>query len=150
MFIALGILTFTIIIWYSSESISRISDVIGRGWSRGVRGATINAVSSSLPALFTASFFLLALNEVNGFISGIATMAGSAVYNVLLIPALIGPVSIWKLGKVLPEHDRSFVWRDGLWLVGCQIVVFSFIRGGSIGWPQATGLFSSISAIYSR
>lgn len=140
MFVLIGIIASCAIIWFSSESISKISDVIGRGWNHGVRGATINAVSSSLPELFTASFFLLALNQVSGFVSGIATMAGSAIYNALVIPGLMGFVSIWKLKQKLPEHNHFIVRRDGLWLLGTQVVVLFIIRSGSIGWWKAAGL----------
>ena len=140
MLILLGVILSSILIWYSSEWISQISDVIGRGWSKGVRGATINAISSSLPELFTAAFFLLALEEVEGFLSGLSTMAGSAIYNALVIPGLMGIVSLWKLKKGLPEHDRGLVWRDGLWLIGCQLVVLFFIRSGHIGWMESGAL----------
>lgn len=140
MFIILGIIFSSILIWYSSERISRISDILGRGWNKGVRGATINAISSSLPELFTASFFLLALGRVDGFLSGISTMAGSAIYNALVIPSLMGIVALLKLKKTLPEHDRSLVWRDGLWLIGCQLAVLFFIQSGHIGWMESASL----------
>lgn len=140
MLIIPGIIVSSIILWYSSEKISKCSEVIGRGWGQGVRGATINAISSSLPELFTAAFFLLALGQVQGFLSGLSTMAGSAVYNALVIPGLMGIVSLWKLKKGLPEHDRKLVWRDGLWLLGCQGVVLLFIRTGHIGWMESGSL----------
>jgi len=123
VFIILGIIFSSILIWYSSERISRISDILGRGWNKGVRGATINAISSSLPELFTASFFLLALGRVDGFLSGISTI-----------------VALLKLKKTLPEHDRSLVWRDGLWLIGCQLAVLFFIQSGHIGWMESASL----------
>ena len=140
MLIIPGILLSSLIIWRSSETISRCSEVIGRGWGKGVRGATINAISSSLPELFTAAFFLLALGHVQGFLSGLSTMAGSAVYNALVIPGMMGIISLWKLKKELPEHDRKLVWRDGLWLLGCQGVVLLFIRSGHIGWVESGSL----------
>ena len=140
MYIIPGIIVSSIILWYSSEQISKCSEVIGRGWGKGVRGATINAISSSLPELFTATFFLLALGQVQGFLSGLSTMAGSAVYNALVIPGMMGIVSLWKLKKGLPEHDRKLVWRDGLWLLGCQLVVLFFIRSGHIGWMESGSL----------
>ena len=147
MLIIPGILLSSFFIWRSSETISRCSEVIGRGWGKGVRGATINAISSSLPELFTAAFFLLALGHVQGFLSGLSTMAGSAVYNALVIPGLMGLVSLWKLKKALPEHDRNLVWRDGLWLLGCQLVVLIFIRSGHIGWMESGSLLL-IYAVY--
>ena len=67
-------------------------------------------------------------------------MAGSAVYNALVIPGMMGIVSLWKLKKGLPEHDRKLVWRDGLWLLGCQLVVLFFIRSGHIGWMESGSL----------
>ena len=73
-------------------------------------------------------------------------MAGSAIYNALVIPGLMGIVSLWKLKKGLPEHDRGLVWRDGLWLIGCQLVVLFFIRSGHIGWMESGASCFSMAA----
>jgi Ca2+/Na+ antiporter len=133
MLIFLGILFSSIVIWFASETIAKVSDVIGRGWSKGVRGATINAVSSSLPELFAVGFFLVVLGDSDGFVFGLATMAGSSIFNALVIPMVMGVIAITHLKDKAPYHDRSIIVRDGLWLVACQLIVFAFIRYGSIG-----------------
>ena len=48
-----------IIIWRASDGFAIASDFIGRNLSDGVRGATINAIGSSLPALHYSFYFTL-------------------------------------------------------------------------------------------
>lgn len=54
----------------------------------GIRGASIEAVASSLPELFTTLFLLFVFHDEDGFSAGIATCAGSAIFNAALIPAI--------------------------------------------------------------
>ena len=79
------ILISCLIIWRACDSFDTASRYIGRNLSDGVRGSTINAISSSLPELFTKAFFLLYLKDTNGFSGGIGTTAGSAVFNAVVI-----------------------------------------------------------------
>ena len=64
------------------------SDFLGRNMAPGIKGATINAIGSSLPELFTTLIFLFVYGEKE-FSSGVATTAGSAVFNAVIIPALV-------------------------------------------------------------
>ena len=48
-----------LIIWKASDGFEVSSEYLGRNLSDGVRGATINAIASSMPELFTTIFFLL-------------------------------------------------------------------------------------------
>ena len=47
----------SIIIWKSSDGFDVASSYLGRNLSNGVKGATINAISSSMPELLTTIFF---------------------------------------------------------------------------------------------
>ncbi|HIA13249.1 MAG TPA: hypothetical protein EYN69_14475, partial [Flavobacteriales bacterium] len=57
------IITSCIIIWKASAGFESSSEFLGRNLSDGVRGATINAIASSMPELFTTMFFLLYLTD---------------------------------------------------------------------------------------
>jgi cation:H+ antiporter len=128
-----GVAIISYIIWLSSTGISRASEMWGCGWSPGVRGATINAIASSLPELFTTVVFLVILGDSDGFVSGISTVAGSSVFNAFVIPGVMILTVFVKNRKSLKDHDRSLVLRDGLWLLTVQTLIYCIIL---------TGLFS--------
>ena len=46
-----------LVIWKASDGFETASEYLGRNMSEGVRGATINAIGSSMPELFTTIFF---------------------------------------------------------------------------------------------
>ena len=52
------VLLSSLIIWRASDAFETASDYLGRNLSDGVKGATINAIASSMPELFTSIFFL--------------------------------------------------------------------------------------------
>ena len=78
----------SIIIWKASNGFDDASSYLGRNLTEGVKGATINAISSSMPELLTSIFFLLFLKDSEGFSGGLGTVVGSAVFNAMVIPAL--------------------------------------------------------------
>ena len=47
-----------VVIWRAGDGFMTASEYVGRNLSEGVRGATINAIASSMPELFTTLFFL--------------------------------------------------------------------------------------------
>ena len=63
----------SIIIWRSSDGFDKASSYLGRNLSDGVKGATINAISSSMPELLTTIFFLIFLKDAEGFSGGMGT-----------------------------------------------------------------------------
>jgi cation:H+ antiporter len=126
----IGVAITSYIIWLSSTGISGASEMWGCGWSPGVRGATINAVASSLPELFISSVFLVILGDSEGFVSGLSTVAGSSVFNAFMIPGVMILAVFIKNRRSLKNHDRSLVLRDGLWLLVAQIVVYFIILSG--------------------
>ena len=72
-----------------------------------VKAATFDAVSSSLPELMVALFSVIAFGK---FEVGIGTIAGSAFFNVLIIPGicvLVSPV-VFKLNKKVLTRDAMF------------------------------------------
>ncbi len=73
------------IIWKACDGFEVASEYLGRNLSEGVRGATINAIASSIPELFTTLFFLFIMHDAGGFAGGVGTTAGSAVFNGCLL-----------------------------------------------------------------
>lgn len=126
-------------LWKSCSDFDRYSKIIGYKLRDGVRGATINAIGSSLPELFTSLFFLFLLGDVIGFSAGIATILGSAVFNILVIPAFIIPILIKNKHQVLIQ--KHLIIRDAGMLVVSQIALLYFIHDGIVSLSDGFYLF---------
>lgn len=125
-----------VIIWRASDGFEMASEYLGRNMSEGVRGATINAIGSSMPELFTTIFFLFVLKDKDGFAGGIGTTAGSAVFNGVIIPSLVILVVILVgLAKGVSVSKRV-VLRDGISLILAELLLILFIGGASLDWWQ--------------
>lgn len=131
-----------IIIWRASDGFTAASDYIGRNLSEGVRGATINAIGSSLPELFTSFFFLFYLKDVDGFSGGIGTTAGSAIFNGMIIPAFVILVVIMTGIAKNITVSKKVLMRDGFSLIIAEFLFIIIISGKSLHWWH--GLFLMI------
>jgi cation:H+ antiporter len=138
--VIVGVVALSWWIKWSSKGIAIASNMWGLGWSPGVRGATINAIASSLPELITATVFLVVLGDSKGFISGIATVAGSAIFNALIIPSLMAFVVFFKLKKSLNEHNNRIILRDGAWLLFSQVIILFIVRSGELTYLHGLSL----------
>jgi|TARA_B110000967_G_C18840901_1_gene539303 cation:H+ antiporter len=127
------------LLWRSCENFERYSKVVGYNLTDGVRGATINAIGSSLPELFVSFFFLFIMKDVIGFSAGIATILGSAVFNILIIPALIIPVLIKGNHEI--KIKKKLIFRDAGTLIISQIALLYFIQDGVISLIDGFYLF---------
>jgi len=88
-----------------AESSSRIGDYLNI--PRSVKGATFDAISSSLPELLVALYAVIIFKQ---FEVGIGTIAGSALFNLLIIPGicvLVAPVA-FKVSKNSINRDAMF------------------------------------------
>lgn len=117
------------IIWRSTDGFELASDFLGRRLTKGIKGATINAVASSMPEFLSTIFFLFYLNDANGFSGGIGITGGSAVFNILIIPISIYFVLFFTKGiKKIPVARKTFL-RDG---------VILFVMTGFVAWVVNT------------
>ena len=139
--VALGylfvIVILSYVIWATSESFERASSYLGRNMAPGVRGATINAIGSSMPELFTAVFFLSIAGNEEGFAGGFGTMVGSALFNLLIIPsAVIGTLLYTKQkeGVLDSLSARNSLWRDAVFLLMGQGLLLVLVRPTMYWW----------------
>lgn len=124
-----------LIIWRAGDGFMVASEYIGRNFSEGVRGATINAIASSMPEVFTSLFFLFVLQQGGiGFTGGIGTTAGSAIFNSMVIPAVavLAVISMGLTRKI--EISRKVMLRDGIALITAEFVLLILINGNTLQW----------------
>lgn len=135
LFISFGlILLCCLIIWRASDGFEAASEYLGRNLTDGVRGATINAIGSSMPELFTTLWFLFVLHDRDGFAGGIGTTAGSAVFNAMVIPAVvIMAVLLAGLAKKVTV-SKKVILRDGISLLLAEIVLIFLVSGDTLSW----------------
>ncbi|MEL6897800.1 MAG: sodium:calcium antiporter [Planctomycetota bacterium] len=133
-----------LIIWRACDGFEFASEYIGRNMSEGVRGGTINAISSSLPELFTTMIALFLISGQAGtgneeaFSVGIGTTAGSALFNGMIIPAvcILSVVGTVILGVKVTSVNVStkVLLRDGLFLIGAELVLILLLNGTKLYW----------------
>jgi Ca2+/Na+ antiporter len=105
------------IIWRATDGFELASDYLGRNLSKGVKGATINAIASSMPEFLATFFFLFYLKDSNGFSGGIGIAGGSAIFNILIIPfCIFFAVYFMKRGAII-MIERTTILRDGIVLL---------------------------------
>ena len=148
LMISIGIIGVTMyVIKYACDSFGDASEHLGKKVYKmkpGVRGATIEAVASSLPELFTTTFLLFVFNDLDGFSAGIATCAGSAVFNAAVIPGIcILAVTIKGVkGKPVARVSlrRSTILRDGLFFLLAEIALIYFLGNTALTWWMGAAL----------
>jgi len=134
------ILMCCLFIWRACDGFELASEYVGRNLSEGVRGGTINAISSSLPELCTTLIALFVLSDTDGFSVGIGTTAGSALFNGMIIPAacILTVIGAVVLGKTVTAVNVStkVLLRDGLALIACEFFLILVISGDALHWWQ--------------
>lgn len=120
------------IIWKSTDSFETAADYLGRNMSRGVKGATINAIASSMPEFLTTMFFLFYIKDqgefADSFSGGLGVTSGSAVFNILIIPFAILTYGTLKLGSGGFPLNRKVIYRDGLVLLLANVILIFILR----------------------
>ena len=103
------ILIASVVIFYVGNIFAKTSSKIGDylNLPRSVKGATFDAIASSLPELLIVLFAVIFFKK---FEVGIGTIAGSALFNLLIIPGicvLVAPVA-FKVSKKVISRDAMF------------------------------------------
>lgn len=141
----------SLVVMVACESFEKASSHLGKHVYKmppGVRGATIDAIGSSMPELFTTSFLLFYYTDLDGFSAGIATCAGSAVFNAVIIPALCILV-VTNRGILvngarikLPHINlkKSTIMRDAFFFLIAEVTLITFLDDPEVGWKMGTAL----------
>ena len=123
----------TVFIAKACDGFEAAADYLGRNLSEGVKGASINAIGSSMPELFATFVFLFIFADTSGFAGGIGTTAGSAVFNSMIIPAfaILTAMKLFQLASV--PVSKKVVLRDGLTLIAVEFILIVAI-GETLQW----------------
>lgn len=99
--------------WVVSKAADKLGDVlhvlgIKLNIPTSVRGATFDAISSSFPEFATAMIAVLIYKKFTDV--GVPTIAGSGIFNILLIPML--SIIAFKGKDLVVKVDKKVVYRD--------------------------------------
>ena len=154
----------SVFIWQVCDPFADAAQWVGQRFRLpgSVRGATLDAVASSLPELFSGIIFVvfavsaatagtdgataesreaIAHAGAEGYGSTIATCAGSAVYNMILIPAFCALViSFARPERPTIDVDDEVIARDGVWFLMTQILLILFLFQDEMVWWMAISL----------
>jgi cation:H+ antiporter len=129
------------VIKFACDAFEDASDYLGTEvykMAPGVRGATLEAIASSLPELFTTLFLLFVFHDEGGFAAGVATCAGSAVFNAVIIPAVcILTVTLKGVNGTLVDRlhiQRRTILRDGFFFVLAELCLIFFLGTDQLVW----------------
>ncbi|MFT5572275.1 MAG: cation:H+ antiporter [Cryomorphaceae bacterium] len=99
------------------------------GFPDSVKGSTVMAISSSFPELVT---IVLATGIHGDFELGLATIIGSAVFNVLVIP---GTSVFFRSGSL--EAGRNVIYREAQFYLISVLIVMLTLSFAVIYYPSA-------------
>jgi len=113
-----GTLVGTALLWFACSRLEEATHFLAEhyGIPDAVKGSILLAVASSMPELVTA---LLALPVHGDFELGLSAIIGSAIYNILVIPAF----SVYARGRPLTAN-RDMLYREGqFYLVSVAVLM---------------------------
>ncbi len=112
---------------------------LGRNMPAGVKGATINALGSSMPEMFTVIACLFFYNDPQMVLVGLGVTAGSAIFNSCVIPAL----SVLLSGNTNPVSlNLRALLRDIFWVLVAECTLVYILGTPSITFGAAIVLIS--------
>lgn len=141
----------SIVIAKACDVFESSTEYLGRNLSGGVKGATLNAIGSSMPEFLTTVFFLVFAAQTNlgrDLAASIGGDTGSAIFNSIVIPMLVIWVVIATVAGVKGiKIAKKVILRDGLFLIGAEILLLVLLSSNFIthwhGW-----LFTIFYLIY--
>jgi len=122
----------TYLIWKASASFDIASSYLTRNLNEGIKGPTVNAIASSLPELLISFFFLFYIGDIEGFSAGYATIIGSSIFNIAIIPTVSFLIIYYQQGVKLFPTDKKIIEQDGFFLIITEIILIVGLYLGGI------------------
>ena len=113
------------ILKYSCDAFESSAGYLSRNMSSGIKGATINAVGSSMPELFTVVATLFFFDDPQMFAIGLGVTAGSAIFNGCVIPAFSILLARDEKGQKVRAIvlDKPSLIRDIFWVLLAEVAL---------------------------
>ncbi|MEM9411727.1 MAG: hypothetical protein AAGA30_11480 [Planctomycetota bacterium] len=159
-FYGIQFVTISIVIWQACDPFADAAQWMGKKLRLpgSVRGATLDAIASSMPELYTGIFFVVIAvsgseasgghTEGDGFGASLATCAGSAIYNMILIPAFcVLTISFARKSRPTIDVEPEVISRDGMWFLGTEAVLIAFMFQDHMHWWMGL-VFLLLYAVY--
>ena len=140
LWISLIILS-TIIIWRAGDFFSSAATYIQEKHKipQSIKAAVIDAVASSFPEFCVAVIAVIMIGRAE---VGIASIVGSALYNVLVIPAAAGLVATSPM-----IISREVVWRDNIFYFGVVLLLAAMLWQFPNEWGAGVALLFLLAYI---
>ena len=131
----------TIIIWRAGDFFSSAATYIQNKHEipQSIKAAVIDAVASSFPEFCVAIIAVIMLGRAE---VGISSIVGSALYNVLVIPAAAGLVATSPM-----IISREVVWRDNIFYFGVVILLGAMLWQFPNEWGAGVALLFLLAYI---
>ncbi len=123
-----------VILKYACDLFEQNAGYLGRNMPAGIKGATVNAIGSSMPEMMSAVSLLFFYNDPDLFGIALGITAGSGVFNTAVIPSLAILFAKDEDGKPVDhiELDRKSLLRDVFWVVASDVALIAMIFNGYI------------------
>lgn len=122
----------TYLIWKVSASFDIASSFLTRNLNEGIKGPTVNAIASSLPELLISFFFLFYIGDIQGFSAGYATIIGSSIFNIAIIPTVSFLILYYSKGIELFPTYKKIIEQDGFFLLITELALLIGLYLGGI------------------
>jgi cation:H+ antiporter len=133
-----------VILKYACDQFEQPAGYLGRNMPAGIKGATVNAVGSSMPEMMSAFALLFFYDDPALFAVALGITAGSGVFNTAVIPSLAILFARGKDGSTVTgiRLDKRALIRDVFWVVFSDVFLIGLIFYGyiSISWAIALNL----------
>lgn len=130
----IAIIASCLILKYSCDLFEQSAGYLGRNMPAGIKGATVNAVGSSMPEMMSCFAVLFFYNDPALFAIALGITAGSGVFNTAVIPSLSILFAKNSNGTSVDhiELNRKNLIRDVFWVVASDIALIGMIFYGYI------------------
>jgi cation:H+ antiporter len=119
---------------YACDTFEQAASYLGRNFPPGVKGATVNAIGSSMPEMCVVIACLFWFNDPSLVMVALGVTAGSAIFNGCVIPALSIIMAKDEDGKAVEhiELNKKVLLRDVFWVLTAEVTLIICLGFDSI------------------
>jgi cation:H+ antiporter len=110
---------------YACDTFEQAAGYLGRNFPPGIKGATVNAIGSSMPEMCVVIACLFWFDDPTLVMVALGVTAGSAIFNGCVIPALSILMAKDENGKKVSyiELEKGSLIRDVFWVLTAEIAL---------------------------